>query len=94
MVLLLHPSRQVGNELYEMQITLHFDIRLLKFSIPYKYIILSPSRKQKDDEYEYIQSPPSHSQVIFNRCLVIPNRLLFPEGTYIIMYLNYVVNIL
>ena len=52
-----------------------FDARLLKFdrAVPYKYVVHSQKKENKDDCYEYLHA---YSGPDYNRCLVIPQDQL------------------
>ena len=64
-----------------MQCTLRFHIQCLEGPIPYKYVIVFPEQKEKNEKYEYIHDIPGSSYGYYNRCLKIPNQLLVPQGT-------------
>ena len=69
----------VDGEHYEMQCTLDINVDVMKRSsnIPYKYIIISPKRKNRDI-YEFLHNPPGSG--IMNRCLSISKSLLQAPG--------------
>ena len=71
----------VDDELYEMQCTLIIDTDILKALsfIPYKYIVLSPKRKGKD-EFEYIHNGGYGKT---NRCLSVPKDVLRCSGLFV-----------
>ena len=74
-----------------MQCTLQFPIQCLKDnqSIPYKYVIVFPEQKEKNDKYEYIHDIPGDYCGYYNRCLKIPNELLVPQGNIVSIALHF-----
>lgn len=84
-IIILSNFRLFDDEFYEMSCTFEtFDMDILKFPLPYKYIVVSPKTKNSGNYYEYLHahaaSTWSGNEYDFNRCLVIPNLDL--EGNY------------
>lgn len=81
-VMFLLYFREVGDGLYPMQCSLQFDIQYLRrcHQIPYKYVVISPKREEKKDQFEHIPNPPGYNYGFFNRCLTIPKKA---KGIYL-----------
>ena len=77
--------REFGSGLCEMTCTLQIDVTILKYPMPYKYVIYSPKMVHPDDCYEYYHVYSWNP----NRCLLIAQEkyLQLCEGMCYLMIL-------
>ena len=60
----------------------NLDVEILKFPVPYKYVVYSSKAKKDDDRYEYLHAHASAWRGNFNRCLFIkPEDRPTPGGS-------------
>lgn len=71
-----------------MSCTLQIDAAILRFAIPYKYVIYSPKMEHKDDCYEYCRAYSSNP----NRCVCI-SQAEYKQAYGGICYLWYLIYI-
>lgn len=70
-----------------------FDVEILKYPLPYKYVVFSPKTKRGDNNcYEYLHAhavkPLYGNEYDFNRCLHIPQLDHDLAGIFIVLSLH------